>query len=121
MFIVSFAYHFKLYFKLFGNLKCLTSDAAFTFLLFIYFLLFFLDLYKLEKRCSTDIEANGVTFDEISSRKIVCMRTSDVSQAYCLCLGHYCNKDSLLEQAEKVAQRLSYQNYYSKQFFFFFD
>ncbi|VDM97172.1 unnamed protein product, partial [Onchocerca ochengi] len=62
-------------------------------------------LYKLEKRCGTDIEENEVEFDELSVRKIVCMITLDASQTYCLCLGHYCNRDSLLEQIEKVTQR----------------
>ncbi|VIO94847.1 Uncharacterized protein BM_BM17552 [Brugia malayi] len=65
------------------------------------------NLYKLEKRCSTDNEENGIIFDEISEGKIACMRTLDASVAYCLCMGHYCNKDSLLIQAEKLAQSQS--------------
>lgn len=54
------------------------------------------------------MEENEVTFDEISKGKIACMKTFNASQAYCLCLGHYCNKDSLLEQAERLAQRLTF-------------
>lgn len=72
----------------------------------------------MEKRCSTDVEENEIAFDEILLRKATCVRTMDASQAYCSCLGNYCNKDSLLEQIEKLLQRLSFINYSNKIHFF---
>ncbi|VDK85930.1 unnamed protein product [Litomosoides sigmodontis] len=63
-------------------------------------------LYKLEKRCSTDIEESEISFDELLTRKITCTKTFDATQAYCLCLGSYCNGDSLLEQVEKLVQSI---------------
>lgn len=68
------------------------------------------NLYKLEKRCSTEMEQQEIIFGELFSRKIICTATMDGSQAYCICLGSYCNKESLLAQAENEAQRLTNSN-----------
>ncbi|VDK27640.1 unnamed protein product [Gongylonema pulchrum] len=61
-------------------------------------------MYKLEKRCSLETEQEEAKLGEASRRRIICKASHDGIQAYCLCLDNYCNKESLLKQAEKEAK-----------------